>query len=103
LIPIYKSYGAAISTFSTQLFTLLGMVYLCYKDLNISINTSVFLRLLAFVSLFTVLTFLIRDSYLAPWYVLLALAGSIGIALIFALRLIGLTFIFNFVKQKKNS
>jgi O-antigen/teichoic acid export membrane protein len=76
LIPHFKALGAAISTFTTQFFVLVALIFLT-KKLNI-LRGPLFwiLKIIAFAIAVFGLSFLIKNSAISEnWYVLMALSA----------------------------
>lgn len=84
LIPKEGAYGAAIASLITQIFTTIAMIYIAHKTMQIRIETSTILRLLAFTVLI-ILIALSKDYIAIGWkyqFGLAILLGGIGSVLI---------------------
>jgi O-antigen/teichoic acid export membrane protein len=102
LIPKYGSTGAAFSSMITQFLTLIFQIYLCFKFFSFKVQRSSNLRLLSFIVLFIMSTWLIDTNLDFIWILKILTYGSIGIVIGFGLKLIEIKELKAFIKMAKN-
>lgn len=87
LIPSYGAEGAAFATVITQFLTALVQMYLSYRVLQLDSNSGFWLRLVAFLSMAIVSTYLLSNFELSSWFVFYILHIGFLLVLSFLLKL----------------
>jgi O-antigen/teichoic acid export membrane protein len=100
LIPQYLAEGAAYATLATQLAVLLGLVYLCVKDLNFRVKPKIILNTILYFGLSLLLFYLVKAYLLTDWVITMSFSIVGSILVSFLLGMLRLDLIYQFKNQE---
>ncbi len=102
LIPEYKALGATVATLATQFFVLFGQIWIAKKIFNFSFDIKIFGKLLGFILILSIGTYLIYNHLNLDWKNNLLISVIASILLAFGLQLIQLGAIKNALADTKS-
>jgi O-antigen/teichoic acid export membrane protein len=100
LIPSYMAIGAAVATLITQSFVLAGQVLLVNKEINISTSIKEVAKILAFLSISTLVFYVINISFPLHWTIVLSISILICLLLSFILKIVDKQEIFQLLRRE---
>jgi O-antigen/teichoic acid export membrane protein len=98
LIPYYEAFGASIASFSVQTLTAIIQFILAVKIMKLRFGNSFWLRLASFFSVVVIGAYSARNIQI-DWILQLALAFSLSIVSVFALKLIRINDVTTMIKE----
>ena len=90
LIPSYKSEGAALATLVTQVFVMVGQVYLCRRELSVGITMDEAVNIIVFALVMAMVFGASKFMELFNWETNLAVCVLISVLLSFVFRIVSL-------------